>query len=180
MTGGEDISADGSADEGAPPPDPAPRRRRRWTAWLLGASLCLNLLLIGAAVGAAMGRWGPHSSELPAGFDRRALWSAYKSLPDAEQDRIEAILRRLRPELKVIARDRMASRVRMAQALEAEILDPEALREAMAAARLRSRAGRDVIDGAFAQFAAGLDAATRREIAQALRRPPHRFGRDAD
>ena len=168
------------ADAPSPAPAPAPRPRRRWTGWLLAVSICLNLLLIGAIAGAAMGRWGPHSSELPAGFDRRALWSAYKSLPDAEQDRIEAVLRRLRPRLAAIARDRMATRVDIATVLEAEAMNPEALRSAMAAARAQSRAGRDVIDGAFVEFAAGLDARTRREIAEALRRPPHRFGKNDD
>ncbi|MEM1313339.1 MAG: periplasmic heavy metal sensor [Pseudomonadota bacterium] len=165
--------------DGGPDPDAAPPpRRRRWTAWVLGASLCLNLLLIGALAGAAMGNWGPHSAEIPTGFDRRTLWRVYKGLPEAEQDRIEAVVRDLRRELSTIAEDRMRARLDMAESLEAETVSPEALNAAMAEARVQAQANRNVIDAAFAEFAAGLDRPTRRMIAEALRKPPRRFRHD--
>ena len=154
---------------GAASPPEAPRRRRRWAPWLLGASVCLNLLLAGAVGGALMRGFGPPPSELPAGFDRATLWRAYKALPDSEREAARDILHDYRRELRDLARDRGAARRDIAERLSATPFSGPALAEALTAARGQEGASRALVDEAFVTIVARLAPETRDEIAAALR-----------
>ncbi len=157
-----------------------PVRRRRWVPWLLGISLCLNLLLVAAAAGFALRGWGPPPSELPAGFDRATLWRVYKSLPDEAQEDAKAALRDARAQFRELGRERAEMRRELADAVEDENATEGSLAAALAAARLREQESRDLVDDVFAKFAASQSAETRREIAEQLRRVRRRRFHDHD
>ena len=75
----------------SPPPSAAPApgapRRRGWTRIALIVSICLNLLLIGAAAGLALRFGGGRDLDMPAGFDRMTLFRVFRALPDEDRDR---------------------------------------------------------------------------------------------
>jgi uncharacterized membrane protein len=164
------------------PPDPGtPRRRRRWLPIALGVSVCLNLLLIGAAAGMMM-RFGSHgpSPEPPAGFDRVTLYRVFRALPDAQKDAAREILREHRPELHALRGLQDEARLRIAGALEAEPFSSPALAASLASAREAERGGREIVDDAFVRFATSLSPETRREIAEELRAKRRWRHRDKD
>jgi len=135
----------------------------------------LNLLLFGGIAGVMLRGWGPPSAEIPAGFDRSTMWRVYKGLEDEDRDAVKEVLRAQRGRFRAYAEARRGARLAMAGALEAEPFSQEALAEAMAEARRRAGESRDMVDAAFAAFAARLDAPARMRIAEALRAPRRRF-----
>lgn len=176
-------------DDNAPPPPPppgdaAPPRRRRWLGWALGASVCINLLVIGVAAGAMLRHWGPPAAEIPAGFDQVTLWRVFKTLPDEDRDAVRDLLRSRRDDLRGMARERREARRGIAEVVEAEPYAPDAVAEALSAARLVENRSRDLADGLFVEFAGRLSPETRAEIAEALRErrrgPGHGHGRWRD
>ena len=163
------MSAVDHADAGGPPPPPGPRRRRRWVVWALAASVCLNLLLIGAAGGAFLRHGGSPRGEMPSGFDRVTLWRMYRALPEEARDDARERIDQRRGAMRGLARDRDEARARIAVAMEAQPFDAAALSSAMQAARAAERRSRDVADALLVEVASGLSVQTRAEIAAALR-----------
>ncbi|TYO91662.1 periplasmic heavy metal sensor [Oceanicella actignis] len=163
------------APRGEAPAPPA----RRWgpARWALAASLCLNLLFIGAAAGLALRLHGhPHDQAAPAGFDRFTLRRVMRMMPEDERARAHELMRAHRDELRAARDRRDAARAQLARALAAEPFSADALRAALRAAREAERSMRDVADDAFVAFAATLSPEARRRIAEELRRPPPHSG----
>ncbi len=163
----------------SPPPSAAPApgapRRRGWTRIALIVSICLNLLLIGAAAGLALRFGGGRDLDMPAGFDRMTLFRVFRALPDEDREAAHDALRSFRPKLRELAAARMQSRIAIAEALEAEPFSAEGLSEALNRAREVERDRRSIVDQAFVRFAASLPLDTRIEIAREMRerRPRH-------
>ncbi|SFI36797.1 periplasmic heavy metal sensor [Albimonas pacifica] len=162
-------AVDVEAAGGAPPPASTPPRRRRWVAWALAVSVCVNLLLLGAAGGAFLRHGGPPEGEMPSGFDRVTLWRMVRALPEAAREDARTRIHDRRGEMRELARARDAARARIAVAMEAQPFDAAALAAALSEARAAERRSRDVADGLLVEVASGLTAETRAEIAEALR-----------
>ncbi|WP_339949642.1 periplasmic heavy metal sensor [uncultured Albimonas sp.] len=164
-------AVDVDAPGGRPPPSPppAPLRRRRWVFWALAVSVCVNLLLMGAAGGAFLRHGGPPAGEMPAGFDRVTLWRMFRALPEEARDDARERIDERRAEMRDLARSRDAARARIAVAMEAQPFEAAALSSALDEARAAERRSRDVADALLVDVASGLSLDTRAEIAEALR-----------
>ena len=174
-----ETTRNGGAGPEGPKPAAAPRRRR-WVGWALAVSVCLNLALIGAAGGALLrhGPPGPPPGPPPGGgaVDPWTLRKVIRMLPEEERDAVRGLLRDRRPEFEALGPQRRAARQAAAAALEARPFDPAALEAALDASRAAERAGRDVIDRVFVEFATRLSDDMRATLAEEMRRnrrPPH-------
>ncbi|MDF2234939.1 periplasmic heavy metal sensor [Albimonas sp. CAU 1670] len=186
------TAVDADRDAAGPPPSgPRTGRTRRWVIWALAASVCVNLLLIGAAGGAFLRHGGPPPGEMPSGFDRVTLWRMFRALPPEARDDARDLIGERRDEMIDLARSRDAARARIAVAMEAAPFDPAALAAALNEARAAERRSRDLADALLLEVASDLSPATRAEIAEALRErrrkgfrhrwgEDHEPGRDAD
>ena len=179
------TAVDVDAAGGPPPGPPAAPRRRRWVAWALAASVCVNLLLIGAAGGAFLRHGGPPPGEMPSGFDRVTLWRMVRALPEAARDDARDRIRDRRAEMRDLAQERDDARARIAVAMEAQPFDAAALGAALSEARAAERRSRDLADSLLVEVASGLTSETRAEIAEALRERRRkgfhgRWGRDGE
>lgn len=149
----------------------APASAGRWTKILLAASLALNLLVVGLAVGSVLrdgpprgGRdfgLGPISEALSHG-DRKTLRRAFlERHPEARTDR-----REMRAEFDVLL-----------AALRAEPFDPAALDQALQAVARRNAdllaTGRELV----AERLKAMDGAERADFADRLEDGLRRFGR---
>lgn len=161
------------------PPAPAPARRRAWVGWALVGSLCVNLLLLGAIGGAVLRHGGPHPAP-PAGLDPVSLMRVMRNLPDDRRDEAREILRDHRPKYDALRPARIASRLAIAAALEAEPLEIGVLSAALDDARRAEAQGREVIDDAFVEFAAQLPIEARRHLAEEIREARRWRGHDRD
>ena len=162
-----DIDAAGGPPASGPPPSRP--RRRRWVVWALAVSVCLNLLLFGAAGGAFLRHGGPLASEMPSGFDRVTLWRMFRALPEEAREEARERIRDRRPEMRELAQARDAARARIAVAMEAQPFQAPALAAALQEARAAERRSRDVADALLVEVASGLTVESRAEIAAALR-----------
>ena len=176
-TGGPGAGAERAAAAVAPP-----RRGRRWVRWALAASICVNLLLIGAAAGAFMRHGGPPRATMPAGFDRVTLWRAFRDLSDDDRDETRDAIRERHGEMRSMAGALTRARAGIASALEARPFDPDALAAALVAAREAERRSGDLADRIFVDVARRLADHSREELAEALRedRGKPRWRRDGD
>ncbi|MGG7567949.1 periplasmic heavy metal sensor [Rhodovulum sp. DZ06] len=174
---GPDAPDPQTPESGGPAAAP-PRRRRRWVGWALAASLCLNLLLLGGMAGAFL-RHGPPGASPAAGLDAFTLHRMMHRLPDEQRDAARDLFRAHRPDFDALRPRWRETRAAVAAALGAEPFDPEALRDALRAARQAEVEGKGLLDQAMVEFAAGLPAETRAELVEELgRRRWH--GKDRD
>ncbi|MEC9434920.1 MAG: periplasmic heavy metal sensor [Pseudomonadota bacterium] len=166
----------------SPPPPPHPPRRRRWVRWALAASVCVNLLLIGAAAGAFLRHGGPPRPPMPAGFDRVSLWHAFREMAPEERDAARTALKARREQMRRLGDALAETRGGIADALAARPFSPEALAAALNAAREAERASGGLSDAVFVDLAGRLTDHSRQEIAEALReaRGRGRWDRDDD
>ncbi len=154
------------------------RSRRRRLRWALGASVCVNLLLVGLAGGAFLRHGGgPPPAEMPAGFDRVTLWRVYRALPEPDRDAARDMLRARRDEMRDLARSRGEARARIAVTLSRDPFSDAELAAALEAARQAERRSRDLADAIFVEIVARLDPRRRGEIAEALREAQERRDR---
>ena len=168
---------DASPSSPTPPSPPpggtgaaAPRPRRRWVAWALVASVCVNLLLIGA-VGGAMLRHGPPGPPPPDGpGGSLSLHRIMRKLPDAQRDAARAIMEAHRPEFEALRPARAEARAAVRAALTAEPFDEAALEAAVQASRDASAASKAVIDRTFLEFVATLSAEDRAMLAEEMKK----------
>lgn len=175
MTDDPHLIPAGRADAPAPP-----RPRRRWARWALAASVCVNLLLIGAAAGAFLRHGGPPKAAMPAGFDRVTLWRAFRELPSDDRDAARDAVRARHDDMHRMAGAMVEARRGIAAAMEAKPFDPDALATALVAARDAERASGGLADLIFVDVAGRLTDHSREEIAEALRedRGSGRWGHD--
>lgn len=104
-----------------PPPAPQPARNLRWLRGLLIASLAVNLLFVGLAVGAAM-RFGGHDGRRPPPSVGSAL---YRAMPQEDRTAMREEMRKLRDEDRGATRKADAERI--AEALRQTPFDQTAL-----------------------------------------------------
>lgn len=110
-----------------------PREGRRWVRWLLVASLALNLMFIGLAVGAAMRFGGPDRHGPPS------VGSAlYRAMPSEDRAEIRAEMRAMREARRGDSVKAEAGAI--AAALQATPFDPEALESLVEAQMSRQEA----------------------------------------
>lgn len=152
-------------------------KRRRWMAWALGISLCVNLVLLGAAAGIAL-RGDPRRLPPPggAGLDPFTLHRMMERLPEEQRREAWRLLRRHKPDFDQTRAARAEARRALAAAIAAEPFDRGALETAMAASRGLEAEGRRILDGAFVEFVSTLAAPIRAELAEEMltrRGPDH-------
>lgn len=154
-------------------PDPGPpatttRRKRRWMAPLLVASLALNLLVAGAAVSGMF--WGKHGEH---GFHRSSDLlprSFFKSLDEGRREELTAAFRARKPEFREERSALRDAAAALAKALEQEPFDPE-----LAKAAIKEHAGRshrliDFVADFAGEFVQSLTPEERSALAEAIRR----------
>ena len=157
----------------------AAKRPRAWVGWVAAGSLCVNLLLVGIIGGAVLRHGGPHPKP-PAGIDPVSLMRVMRTLPEDRRDEALEILRDHRPKFEALRPARIAARLAIADALEADPMDGTALAAALNTARRSEAEGRAVIDDAFVQFVARLPRAARSKLAEEVREARRWGGRRRD
>jgi len=132
--------------------------------WLLIASLTLNLLVVGAVIGALI-KGGPDNRQ--SRFDLTA-GPILRAMPADERDALAAALREngvFKPG------DRMAIRADMdalVEVMKAEDFDADAFRETVSRQRVRLQAGQDVVVETIVTQIEGMSPEVRAEFAQRL------------
>jgi uncharacterized membrane protein len=120
------VSAD--SDPGVAPP--ASATSRPWTKWLLVASLALNLLIIGGAIGHHfMGHWGWHGG---GRADQLGILGYARTLEPERRRAFRKLVQAERPNMKVLNDEIRKARVEASEALAAEPFDKDKARAALA------------------------------------------------
>lgn len=164
-------AASGPTPPITPPPGEAPPRARRWSwqSMLLVASLALNFLVLGAAVGRHAGEWRRGGDDPLAGPTMRFL----NGLPDNRRTALNAHITAVGAAMADTRKLAGSARPDALAALTAEPFD-----RAMFAAALRRlpEAQRDAVEP-LAALASALTPAERRDLARRIASGPGRRGR---
>ena len=134
------------------------------------ASLGVNLALGGFILGRLSGSDWDHQPPL-APMHGIVRWT--KNLEQARRDEIRPLVADYARTLAPSARDVHRAQVRLRDALLADPLDREALRDALAKFRAALVESQASGEGAFVMLAAELSAEERASLAASLRRLPH-------
>ena len=158
--------------------DPPLRRGLgRWGRLALAISLCVNLLIVGAAVGAAL-RFDHWNDRGHGGG--MTIWRMMRALPDEARDRAHDMAEARRDAYEALRDQRRDLRRRAAELIGAEPFDAAALTAAQAAYRQNRDARRAMVDALIVDLAAQLSAADRAALAESMahRWRRHRWRRD--
>ncbi|MFC4670097.1 periplasmic heavy metal sensor [Seohaeicola nanhaiensis] len=164
-----------------PPPAPQPARSRWWLRGLLIASLALNLLFVGLAVGAAM-RFGGHDGKRPPPSVGSAL---YRAMPQEDRVAMREEMRKLRDADRGTTRKADAERI--AEALRQTPFNQTALGELVHQQMTRQSGWFTATQTAWLERVAAMSAEEREAYAERLlevieQKPKKRgwFGKDDD
>lgn len=150
----------------------SPRRSGKWIKIALVASLCLNVLAIGAAGGLLL----RHHDGPPGGrFDR--IDRIVRFLPEARRDAARSMLEARLPEYEALRDQSREARRESMALLAADPLDEAALRAAMARARASSEQRRALLEDAMMDFTLSLTAEERKAMVEQMTRRMERRDR---
>ncbi len=110
---------------------PAAGGTPKWLKWALIASLAVNLVIIGGALGHRVigHKWRPHGDRGSAEF---GIMGYARTLDAERRAAIRKIVKAEKPNLKALREDIRKARIEAGQALIAEPFDKEKVRAAMA------------------------------------------------
>ena len=138
----------------------------RWAKWLLGVSLALNFIVIGLAAGAAI-RFHQHGhSHGGVATIGQIMWA----LPKDSRDRAKDLLRAARPDLKSLRAERRAAKHAVADAIETDPFDPEAVAGAFAALRAKDQTAKTSTHDVMIDILQVLTPEERADVASSLRK----------
>lgn len=141
---------------------------RSWK-FVLGASLVLNVFLLGAIVGGAYQWFAARGVTAPVMAQQRALRFAAETLPAERQKAFVDGLKNARREGRQFAREGREGRREVLRLLAAPQFDRAALDAALARTRAADSSLRAQVEGSVADFAATLSPAQRVEFADSLK-----------
>lgn len=150
------------------PTAPASSRTRRWLVPLLVASIAFNLVVVGAALS---GHFWPHHGER-SGFNRSSDLMPrqfFHALDDERREELVAVFRARRPEFREEYRALRGASAALADALEREPFDPQAVQAAIAEHTRRSHRLVDLGATVVGNLAEALTAEERHALAEAIR-----------
>lgn len=141
---------------------------RSWK-FVLGASLVLNVFLLGAIVGGAYQWFAARGATAPVMAQQRALRFAAETLPAERQKAFVDGLKNARREGRQFAREGREGRREVLRLLAAPQFDRAALDAALARTRAADSSLRAQVEGSVADFAATLSPEQRVEFADSLK-----------
>lgn len=146
-----------------------------WMRLLLVVSLALNLLTIGALVGAVLTRPSPHGRQRGNGDPAAAFYLG--ALPSDKRREIGSIIRQNMREYRNDHGALAAGIEETATLLRSEVIDAETIRLAFREQRETLSERRDISDGLFAEYLAKMSLEERRDYADRLEQALERFNR---
>ncbi|MEZ0604273.1 periplasmic heavy metal sensor [Paraburkholderia sp. IW21] len=141
---------------------------RSWK-FVLGASLVLNVFLLGAIVGGAYQWFAARGATAPVMAQQRALRFAAETLPAERQKAFVDGLKNARREGRQFAREGREGRREVLRLLAAPQFDRAALDAALARTRAADSSLRAQVEGSVADFAATLSPEQRVAFADSLK-----------
>jgi uncharacterized membrane protein len=143
--------------------------RSRWVVAVLVVSLVLNLLAAGFIVGRLTGPPAVIAPDPTAGYGRMLRF-----LPDERREAVSPMLRRQLRETMKGARTLRREHSAVFDALTADPFEPAALEAALAELRETLNATQETAHRALVELAGSLSLEERRQLAEAMRKPPWR------
>ena len=143
--------------------------RNRWLVGGLVVSVVLNLLLVGFVVGRLASAPPGMPPDPTAGFGR-----LLRFLPEERREAVSPVLRGHMRDVMREARGLRSEHEAVYSALAAEPYDAAALSAALAALRATLNTTQEVAHRSLVEVAGTLTAAERRQLADAMRKPPWR------
>ncbi len=138
----------------------------RWAKWLLGVSLALNFIVIGLAAGAAI-RFHQHGhSHGGVATIGQIMWA----LPKESRDRAKDLLRAARPDLKSLRAERKAAKHAVADAIEMNPFDADAVKSAFAELRAKDQSAKASTHDVMINILQVLTPEERADVARSLRK----------
>ncbi|MGB0852789.1 MAG: periplasmic heavy metal sensor [Pikeienuella sp.] len=153
----------------SPTPSDAPKRSLRtaprWVKWTLGISLCLNLIVLGGAIGAAAKYHG-------RGHDLGAMTMnfALKKMSRDSRSAAEVAIAANRPAMRAARRANGEARGRLADVVSAPVFDPAAAEAAFADILTAKHESRRLVHKNFVAILAAMTDEERAEAAKHLLR----------
>lgn len=138
----------------------------RWMKWLLAASLAVNLLIVGVAIGAALRFQGWRGG---GGLADRIERFA-QQLPAERRDAVLEIIRTRSPEIRSLAQEARAARRELASLIENETFDPVAFSRQGKVTEEAYGQLRGQMTSVLGDIASRLSAEERRELLRYWRR----------
>jgi uncharacterized membrane protein len=155
----------------------SPRGAPSWLKWALIASLAVNLLIIGGAIGHHF--MGPHGHPWRGegrGGDEMGIMGYVRKLPAERRAELSKIVKSGRPDVKVLREDIRKARIGAAEALSAEPFDREKVRAALGAIGAAETRLKQASSDSFLAAAGQMTAEERSGlVAWWKKRRPHQF-----
>jgi uncharacterized membrane protein len=143
--------------------------RNKWLVGGLVVSVVLNLLIVGFVIGRLASAPPIMAPDPTAGFGR-----LLRFLPEERRDAVTPMLREQMRDVMREARGLRREHEAVYEALVAEPYDPAALEAALAGLRTTLNATQEIAHRSFVEVAGKLNLEERRQLAEAMRKPPWR------